>query len=140
MNFIHTYAAFDRFKNGKQAMIIHIFQPFDHGHIAVRLAIERIHANLRAANRLHQRHFEARRDRHNLARRLHLRAQLAARTGKFIKRPLRELDHHIIQRGFKAGAGLAGDFVFDFIQRIAERDARGDLGDGIAGRLARQRR
>ena len=121
-------------------MIVGDLEPLGNGQIAVGIAVECIHADLRAAHGLHQCHFEVGRDGHDLARGLHLRAQRTACARKFVERPFRELDNDIIQRRLKAGAGLAGDLVFDFIQRVAQRDARSDLGDGIAGGLARQRR
>ena len=103
-------------------------------------AVERVQLDLRAAHGLHDGHFKRRRDGHDLTGGLHLRAQFAAGADELVERPLGQLHHHIVQRRLEAGAGLAGDLVFDLIQRVAQRDLRGHLGDGIAGRLAGQRR
>ena len=70
----------------------------------------------------------------------HLRAQGFLGVYEFVERPFRELDHTVIQRGLEAGAGLPCDVVGDLVQRIADSDLRGHLGDGIARSLAGQRR
>ena len=57
---------------------------------------------------------------------------------EFIERPFREFDDDVVERRLEAGAGLAGDVVFDLVERVAERDLRRDLGDRVAGRLARR--
>ena len=57
---------------------------------------------------------------------------------ELIERPLRELDHHIVERGLEACVGLAGYGVDDLVECIADGDLRRDLCDRIAGRLGGQ--
>ena len=132
-------AGLDGLEDRKQTQVVGVFQPLLDRQAARVRAVERVLLNLRAAHGLHQRHFKRRRDGHDLAGGLHLRAERAAGAGKLVKRPLRQFDHDVVQRGLEAGAGLAGDLVSDLVERIAQRDLRGDLCDGIAGGLARQR-
>ncbi len=57
---------------------------------------------------------------------------------ELVKGPLGNLHHHVVQRRLKAGAGLAGDGVFDLVQGVAQGDLGGHLGDGVAGGLGGQ--
>ena len=91
-------------------------------------------------DRLHHGMFKAVADGHDLAGGHHLGAQRFVRVDEFVKGPLGVFHHHVVQRRFKAGAGLAGDVVGDLVQRVAQRDLGGHLGDGIAGGLGGQRR
>ena len=93
----------------------------------------RIHRDFRAADGLHQRLLEGLRDGHDLAGGLHLRAQRAPPVDELVKRPLGELDHHVVECGLKECAGLLRDGVFDLAEPEAHRDLRGDLGDRVAG-------
>ncbi len=137
---LHGNAALERLEHGEQPMVVHPVEPLFDVYAAVVRTVERVQLDLRAAHGLHQRHFEAVGDGHDLAGGLHLSAQRAARARKLVEGPLGEFDHHVVQRRLKAGAGLARDLVFDLVQRVAQRDLGGDLGDGIAGGLAGQRR
>ena len=119
-------------------MVVNVLQPLGERAGIERRGVQRVERYLGAANRLHKRRFKARRDRHDLARRLHLRAESAGGADKLIKRPLGELDDNIVKSRLKAGAGLAGDVVLYLVKGIAESDFRGDLRDGIAGRLGRE--
>ena len=92
-----------------------------------------------AAHRFHERLLEGGRDRHDLARRLHLRAERALRVHEFVERPPRQLDDHIVESGLEAGFGLARDDVGNFVEVVAERNERGDLGYGVARRFGSER-
>ena len=95
--------------------------------------------DLRAADGLHQGGLKGVGDGHDLAGGLHLGAQASGwRRANLSKGHLRELDHHIVHRRLKAGEGLAGHVVFDLVQRVAQGDLGGDLGDGIARGLGGQ--
>ena len=139
MNFIDGDSGPDRLKNGEQPVIVLGGQPLPQRRAGQRRRVQGIQTGLRSADGLHQRFLKPLPDRHHLPGRLHLRAKAAGRSLKFVERPFRILDHHVIQRRLEAGAGFAGDIVDNFIQRIAQRDPGGDFGDGIAGCLAGQR-
>ena len=106
--------------------------------LGIVFAVQAVQAHLRPPDGLHQRHLKAGGDGHDLAGGLHLGTQLAAGVGKLIEGPLGHLHHNVVQRGLKAGAGLAGDVVFDLVQGVAQGDLGGDLGNGIAGGLGGQ--
>ena len=95
--------------------------------------------DLGAAHGLEQRAFKVRADGHDLARGLHLCAEAAGRADELVERPLGEFHDDVVERRLKAGAGLAGDVILNFIERIAEGDLRRDLCDRVAGRLRRER-
>ncbi len=98
--------------------------------------VQAVQRDFRSAHRLHQCRFKACADCHHLAGGFHLGAELPADSRKLVKRPFGKFDHHIVQCRLKAGAGFARDVVPDFVQRVAERDFGGDLGNRISGRLA----
>ena len=127
-------------KNGEQPVVIHPAEPLPDGGMVLGIvfAVQAVQAHLRPPDGLHQRHLKAGGDGHDLAGGLHLGTQLAAGVGKLIEGPLGHLHHNVVQRGLKAGAGLAGDVVFDLVQGVAQGDLGGDLGNGIAGGLGGQ--
>ena len=95
---------------------------------------------LERGQRLHQRLAEGAADRHHLAHRLHRGAERRLRAGELLERPARDLDHRVVERRLEGGEGLAGDVVGDLVERVADGEQRGDLGDREAGRLRGQRR
>ena len=121
-------------------MVIHPAEPLPDGGMVLGIvfAVQAVQAHLRPPDGLHQCHLKAGSDGHDLAGGLHLGAQLAAGVGKLVEGPLGHLHHNVVQRGLKAGTGLAGDVVFDLVQRVAKGDLRGDLGDRITGGLGCQ--
>ena len=127
-------------KDGEQPMVIHPAEPLPDGGAVLRIvfAVQAVQTHFRAADGLHQCHLKAGSDGHDLTGSLHLGAQLAAGVGKLIEGPLGHLHHNVVQRGLKAGAGLAGDVVFDLVQGVAQGDFGGDFGDGITGGLGGQ--
>src|SRR5712692_10824190 len=76
---------------------------------------------------------------HHLADRLHARAYGLIGPLEFLQVPARNLDHHVVKAGLKAGACHACDAVGQFDQAVAEREFGGNVGQGIACRFARQR-
>ena len=129
-------------KDGEQSVVIHPAEPLPDGDMVLGIVftVQAVQTHFRAPDGLHQRHLEAGCDGHDLAGGLHLGSQLPAGIGKLVKRPLGHFHHDVVNGRLEAGAGLAGDVVLDLIQRVAQRDLRGDLGDGIAGSLGGQRR
>ena len=82
---------------------------------------------------------EAPADRHGLAGALHGGGQRHVGIGELLEGEPGHLDHDVIQGRLEAGRRLAGDVVADLVQRVADGQLRGDLGDGEPGRLRRQR-
>ena len=95
---------------------------------------------LQAAERLVERRAERAVDGHDLAGRLHLRAQRAVGAGELVEREARQLDDHVVERRLEGGHGGARDGVGDLVQAPADGDLGGHPGDGVAGRLGGQRR
>ena len=95
---------------------------------------------LAGAHGLHEGLGEGAADAHRLADRLHLGAQRGVGAGELLEGEARELDDHVVESRLEAGRGGAGEVVRDLVQRVADRELRGDLGDRIAGRLRRERR
>ena len=95
---------------------------------------------LQRADGLHQTAFEASADRHHLAGGLHLGPQHMIRGAELVEGQPRHLDHAVIQSRLKAGRGLPGDRVPDFVQTVSQRRLRRHPGDGIARGLGCQSR
>ena len=91
-------------------------------------------ADFERAHGLEQSAFEIAVDAHDLARRLHLRAERAVSIDEFVERPARELDDAVVERRFEAGFRLLRDSVRDFIEHIAD----GDFGRNLCNRIARR--
>ena len=142
VDLLHTDAGLEGLEHGKKPVVVHPGKalPDGGGIVGVLLAVQGVHADLRAPDGLHQRHLEAGSNGHDLAGGLHLGAQLPGGVGKLVEGPLGHLHHDVVQGRLKAGAGLAGDVVFDLVQGVAQGDLGGDLGDGVAGGLGGQGR
>ena len=79
-------------------------------------------------------------DRHDLADRLHRRRQRALGAGEFFEGEARDLGDHVVDRRLEGGGRrAAGDVVFELVERVADGEPRGDLGDREAGRLRGER-
>ena len=97
-------------------------------------------ADLERAQRLLQRLLEGAPNRHRLADRFHLRAQLVDRAAKFLEREARNLGHHVVDRRLEARRRHARDVVGNLVEPVTDRQPRRDLRDRKSGRLRRQRR
>ena len=132
------HALLERLEDAEDAQIVHIAQRLADIGVLVRgefVVVERVGRQLRSADRLHDRSLEIRRYRHDLAGRLHLRAELARRADELVERPFRELDDDVVDRRLEARAGLARDVVAYLVERVAEGYLGRDLGYRVAGRL-----
>ena len=120
----------------------HRCQQFVVGHRG-QLALGRITAETRATllqrtQRLLQALGEGAPDRHDLAHALHLRAQHSAGAGQLLEGPARDLGDDVVDGGFETGRSGTRDVVGDFVERVSDRQLRGDLGDREAGGLGGQ--
>ena len=104
-------------------------------HVDVRRDVE-----LARAHRLHERLAERAPDRHRLADRLHVRRQPGVDAMELLEREARPLDDDVVDRRLEAGRRGARDVVGDLLERVADGEAGGDLGDREAGRLGGERR
>ncbi len=109
------------------------------GPVAV-LPEQRPSADLEAAHGFLQRRLEAAVDRHHLARRLHLRADLAVAEGELVERPARDFDHAVVQRRLERRRRALRHRVGYLVQPFADRDLGRDARDRVARRLRCQRR
>jgi len=97
-------------------------------------------AGFQGANRLLERLLEAAADGHRLPHRLHRGGEHRRAALELLKGEARDLGDHVVDRGLEAGRRGAGDVVDDLVERVAHRQAGGDLGDREAGGLRGQGR
>ncbi len=101
---------------------------------------EAVDAGLEAAQRLLQAFLERAPHRHHLADRLHLRRQARVGGRELLEREARDLGDDVVDRRLEARRRrAAGDVVLELVERVADRQLGGDLGDREAGRLRCQR-
>ena len=82
------------------------------------------------AQRLLQAFGEGAADRHRLADRLHRGGQHRLGAGKFLEGEARDLGDDVVDGRLERGRrGAAGDVVGDLVERVADRELGGDLGD-----------
>ncbi len=104
------------------------------------LLVEAVDAHFEAAQRLLKALLEAPAHGHHFADRLHLRGQTVVGLGEFLEGETRDLGHHIVDaRLERCWRGTASDLVAQLVERVANRQLGGDLGDREAGGLGRQR-
>ena len=85
--------------------------------------------DLQTAQRLLQRFLKRAADRHRFADAFHLRRQRRIGLREFFEREARDFDHAIIDRRLETGGRFARDVVWNFIQRVADREFGRDLRD-----------
>src|SRR3546814_17266304 len=71
-------------------------------------------------------------NRHYLSNRFHCGGEQRLGALELFEGKARDFCDDIVNRRFKAGGRRASDVVFDFIERIADRQLRRDLGAGEA--------
>ena len=99
---------------------------------------EPVLARLERARRLLQRLAERAPDAHHLADALHLRAERRVGAGELLEGEARPLDDDVVDDRLERGA-RPRDVVLELVERVADGELRGDLRDGVARRLARER-
>ena len=92
--------------------------------------VEAGEAGLQRAQRLLQALLEGAADRHGFAHRLHRGGEHVRGAGEFLEGKTGNLGDHVIDGRLERGRrGAAGDVVGDFVERVADRQLGGDLGD-----------
>ena len=79
-------------------------------------------------------------DGHCFAHRLHGGGEVRLGAGELLESKARDLGDDVIDRRLERGGRDAGDVVVELIQRVADGEAGGHLGDGEARGLGGQRR
>ncbi len=79
-------------------------------------------------------------DGHHLPHGLHGGGEKVLGPRELFKGPARNLDHAVVNGGFKGGVGLTGDVVVDLVQGESHRQLGRNLGDGKARGLGGQGR
>ena len=103
--------------------------------------VEAGEAGFQSAQGLLQRFLEGAANRHHFADRLHGGGQHRRGAGEFFKRKARDFRDDVVDGGLeRGGRSTSGDVVLQLVQRVADRELGGDLGDREAGRLGGQRR
>ena len=144
MNFRQGHAQAERVGHVPQAfgagILQFVTQP-GHGFAVVLrdFFTQTVDAGFQAAQGLVQRLLEIAADGHDLADGLHLRGQPVIGLGEFLEREARHFRHDVIDRRFERNRNhAAGDFVAQFIQRIADGKFGRNFRDREPGRLRRQ--
>ena len=91
------------------------------------------------AHSLTKRLLEVARESHGLADGLHGGGQRRIGARELLERETRHLGDHVVDGRLEAGRRGLGDVVLDLVQRVAEGQLGGDLGDREAGGLGSQR-
>ncbi len=84
---------------------------------------------LHAAQAFLQRLGEAAADRHRLAHRLHRGGEQGRGAGEFLEGEARDLDNHVVDGRLERRRRRRGDVVVQLVQRVADGQLGGDLGD-----------
>ena len=116
-----------------RAGFLHFATQAGHAFVGAQVEVGPVEADLagfQTAQRLLQRFLECAADRHHLAHGFHLRGQPRVSGREFLEREARNLGDDVIDAGLeRRGGEAAGDFVLQFIQRVADRELGCDLGD-----------
>src|SRR5437868_7849482 len=92
-------------------------------------------AGIERPDTFHERFLESAADGHRLAHRLHLRPESFFCARELLELPFRNLDNHVIDGRLEAGRRLPRDVVGNFVERVADREASGNLRNGKSCRL-----
>ena len=94
---------------------------------------------LQRPDRLQIRLLEGAADGHRLADGLHLGAEAPVGARELLEGEARNFHDHVVERGLEAGRSHLGYVVLELVERVADGEERGDLGDREASRLRRER-
>ncbi len=104
----------------------------------VAIPVEAHVALVDGAHRLTEGLLEVAAEGHGLAHGLHRRGQRRVGSWELLEREAWNLGDHVVDGRLEAGRRGLGDIVLNLVQRVAERQLGGDLGDREAGRLGCQ--
>ena len=111
-------------RGADRVLVVALAEPGD------RDFVETGQAGFQRAQRLLQAFGKGAADRHRLADRFHRRGQHRLGAGKFLEGEARHLGDDVIDGRLERGRRrAAGDVVFDLVERVADRELGGDLGD-----------
>jgi hypothetical protein len=111
-------------------------QGLDAGGGGVRgLDVEAVGAGLEAAHRLAERLAHGAADGHDLADRLHLDGEGLVGALELLEGEAGDLGDDVVDARLEAGRGDAGDVVVELVERVADGELGGELGDREAGGL-----
>ena len=102
--------------------------------------VQALEVGLQGAQRLLQRFLKRPADRHHLADRFHRGGERRVGLGKFFEGEAGNLGDHVVDARLERGRRAPGDIVGDLVQRVADREPGGDLGDREARGLRGERR
>ena len=138
MDLLYRYASSDGLGHIEQSLVGHL----DHAcfDVFVRqlrelIELQCIRMDLSSSYGLHQGALKGVGYRHDLACRLHLRAEVPLRIYELIEGPLRELDRHIVECGLESRICVSRYGIDDLVEPVAQRDLGSDLRDRVARRL-----
>ena len=103
------------------------------------VAAEAAAANLQRAEAFLQAFLERAPDGHGFADAFHLRGERGVGLRKFLEGKARNLGDDVINARLEARGGVFADIVLEFVQQVADGEFGGDLRDGKAGGLGRER-
>ena len=102
--------------------------------------VEAGEAGLERAERLLHGFVEGAADGHRLADRLHRGGEQRLGAGELLEGEARDLGDDVVDGRLEGGGRDLGDVVVELVERVADGELGGDLGDGEAGGLGGQRR
>ena len=96
-------------------------------------------ANLQRAQAFLQAFLERAADGHRFADAFHLRGERGVGLREFLEGEAGDFGHDVINARFEARGGFARDVILEFVEQVADGELGGDLRDGKAGGLGRER-
>ena len=136
----HAAPQTQKLRNGVDAVVsagLDIVQQFLRRHIVELPAVQVPQSDFQRTDGFQQTFFEAPADAHDLAGRLHLRAQRIVGVRKLVEGEARHFRHHIIQCRLKRGGSVGEP---DFFERHPDADFGGNAGNRISARFRRESR
>ena len=136
---LDAVALFQSLRNGENAQVGGIFQcVVEVVEMGVVVAHETVQTLPNHSQSLLNHLLERAAYRHNFADRLHTRTDEARNACEFCQVPTRNLANHIVERGRNVGRRGRSHFA-DLVERVAQRNLRGDESERIARGLRCQR-
>ena len=136
---LDAVALFQSLRNGENAQVGGVFQcVVEVVEMGVVVAHETVQTLPNHSQTFLNHLLERAANRHDFADRLHTRTDEARNACEFRQVPTRNLANHIVERGRNVGR-RGRSHLADLVERVAQRDLRGDEGERIARGLRCQR-